>query len=377
MAGATVNGPGLPGSSTPGAATAGPLVPGLKTVVVFQGGGALGAFGAGAWSALTRQPGFRREDVVALAGASIGALNAALVAHHLDEPDHGAATLQALWTDRLATPPWPFFGVLPMPLPPSAADTGQWNGFLTAVLMGVRGMSAAAWPTWQPMAGMGRLRWPLHNRQVLWDWLERELALYDTAGDTARPLLAAPAVDILSGELTLFDSDRAPLTARHLAASSAMPLLFDPVTLDERLYWDGEATRDSLLPLLLQRLLDTGRVRAGEPLQLITLEPFPRAMAAPPQSGVEMVYRVLSLQQLDKLVPPAMAGIHVAKWQRFVREPLPEDGVSGQLDFSPRRIARVLEQGREAVEGPAPEPTPTLSAHPTLQPQTETVATDA
>src|SRR5215203_5228969 len=50
----------------------------MKTVVVFQGGGALGAFGAGAWQALADE--IDSEQLVAVAGASIGAINAAVVA---------------------------------------------------------------------------------------------------------------------------------------------------------------------------------------------------------------------------------------------------------------------------------------------------------
>jgi len=155
---------------------------------------------------------------------------------------------------------------------------------------------------------------------------------------------------VMSGELVVFDSDRAPLTARHLAASSALPLLFDPVEIDERLYWDGDITRDSVLPPLLRRLLESARLERDEALRLVTIEQFARTLAAVPRSGAEIAYRAINLLQLGKLEPPALDGIRIAEWQRVVREPLPEDGVSGQFDYSPQRIERLIEEGRQAAQ---------------------------
>ncbi len=43
-------------------------------------------------------------------------------------------------------------------------------------------------------------------------------------------------VDMMAGELRLFDSDAGAVTPQHLAASSAMPLQFEPVEIDGRLH---------------------------------------------------------------------------------------------------------------------------------------------
>jgi len=162
-------------------------------------------------------------------------------------------------------------------------------------------------------------------------------------------MLAVGSVDLMSGRLSLFDSDSAPVEPRHLAASSAIPLVFEPVSIEGRLHWDGEITRDSLLPLLFARLRETGRVKAGEPVRLVSIEGFTREIAAVPETGVELSFRAISLLQLDKLAPPPDAGVEVAQWLRIGRDPLPEDGVSGQFDYSPRRIERLIEQGRDAA----------------------------
>jgi len=71
---------------------------------------------------------------------------------------------------------------------------------------------------------------------------------------------------------------------------------------------------------------------------------------AAPVPCSRIAYRAINLLQLGKLEPPALDGIRIAEWQRVVREPLPEDGVSGQFDYSPQRIERLIEEGRQAAQ---------------------------
>lgn len=320
----------------------------MKTVIVFQGGGALGAFGAGAWQVLAKalDPG----SIVALAGASIGALNAAGALRAVHEADSGAGlpdALVSLWRERIATPSWPFGEPPPWLLSPAGEAAADWSGVLTGLLHGCPGLHQARWPAWQPGSGLDRLQQPLHERSAMLALLE---TLCPSAADTARgPALAVAAVDIMSGELALFDTAAGGFGPEHLAASSAMPLMFEPQCVADRLYWDGEVTRDSMLPALMRRLLECGRLQRDEALRLVTIEQFPRAMAALPRSGMEIVYRVISLMQSGKLDTPEVDGVRVARHLRVCRPPLPEDGVSGQFDYSPRRIERLIEQGRVAA----------------------------
>lgn len=319
----------------------------MKTVIVFQGGGALGAFGAGAWQVLAET--IDPESIVALAGASIGAVNAAAALRALGEADSGAGLSDALvrlWRERIATPSWPFGGP-PWRVVPAGEAAADWSGVLTGLLLGCPGLHQACWPAWQPGSGLDRLQQPLHDRRAMHSLLE---TLCPPAADAeSRPALAVAAVDIMSGELALFDTVAGGFGPEHLAASSAMPLMFAPQSIAGRLHWDGEVTRDSMLPALMQRLLECGRLRRDEACQLVTIEQFPRAMVALPRSGMEIVYRVISLMQLGKLDTPAVEGVRVARHLRVCRPPLPEDGVSGQFDYSPRRIERLIEQGKAAA----------------------------
>src|SRR5690606_10915711 len=114
----------------------------MKIAVVFQGGGALGAFSAGAWEELALQlPG---SSIVAVAGASVGAIHAAIVVSQLTRNPERSASLVELWRNELATPSLPFFGASGLPVPPSSGTALDWNGFLTGLLVGARGLYVAS-----------------------------------------------------------------------------------------------------------------------------------------------------------------------------------------------------------------------------------------
>ena len=127
----------------------------MKTVVVFQGGGALGAFGGCALASVAPWLRARGDRVVALAGTSIGAVNAAVAARHLNATDGGVQALLHLWRNLIATPSFPFLG-FPLGSGPQAAALRAWNGFLTGVLLGTRHLYRAQPLHWLPLASASR-----------------------------------------------------------------------------------------------------------------------------------------------------------------------------------------------------------------------------
>lgn len=316
----------------------------MKTVVLFQGGGALGAFGCGVWEVLAPWLARRGDRIVALAGSSIGALNAAVVRTHLDAPDSGVEALTALWRERIATPSIPFAGMA-WGDSEAAACLRSWNGFLTGMLAGNRGLFVPRFSTWNPWSMLQRLQQPLYDRSRMWALLEEVAPPYRSHAPED-VLLAAGSSQIRDGSLRLSDSDRADVGPREVAASAALPLLFDPVEIDGELQWDGEIVRQSPIGPLVHKVRDSGRVAPGEPLQLITIEQLPRPMERLPVSGPEMAYRALNLGQVDKLVPSAeLVASEGVRWVRIAREPLPWDGIAGQFDYSPQRIDELIAQG--------------------------------
>lgn len=328
----------------------------MKTIIVLQGGGALGAFACGAWKTLVPLLRDSGSQIAAIGGASIGAINAAVIARHHAAPDAGAGALESLWRDRLATPSLPLTGIgsLPWPFSPPAqahGDVQSWNGVLTGLCVGTRGLYQVQASHAQPMAALHRVRMPLFGRGPMLQTLQDIAPSYRSTPGTG-PLLGVAATDMLEGELQVFDSDQLAITPEHLAASSAIPLLFEPVTIDGRLYCDGDMCRYSMLPHMLRQGQAAGRWSADEALQLVTIEPIPKRQVTPPESGLELLFRTIELMQIDKL-DSAQGELRDVNFQRIVRvrrEPMPNDTISGQFDYSPARIDALIAQGERAAE---------------------------
>ena len=214
-------------------ATAKPERPTAQNVLVLQGGGALGAYQGGVYEALTAQ-GWQPDWVV---GTSIGAINGAIIAGN--PPEHRVPRLRAFWDlvshdDPLLT--W-------------AAN--PWSAWLTPWLQ-----AGTLWGTLtQGIPGFFAPRSDIRlnlNQPVL----TQDAGFYDTAPLRAtlerlvdfdylnarhpQPVrLSVCAVEVASGALTVFDSQRQRLTPEHIMASGALPPGFPPVVIDGRAYWDG------------------------------------------------------------------------------------------------------------------------------------------
>ena len=148
------------------------------------------------------------------------------------------------------------------------------------------------------------------------------------------------------GALNLHDSDHGGVEARHVLASSALPMLFSPVELDGAWQWDGDIVRDSPLPAFVAAVRRSGRAGRDETIRLITVEQLPRAAAELPRSGPEVLYRAMTLVQADRL-----GGLEDPSVQclRVVRVAPSEDAVSGLLDHSPERVDALIAEGDAAA----------------------------
>lgn len=311
-------------------------------VLILGGGGALGAFSCGIWEVLGPRLAQSGARLAAVSGSSIGAINAAFIAQSQDADDWGAATLAERWTQEIATPSFPFLG------PNWNAVQRSWNGVLTGMLLGNRALHRAQHLHWNPWAGLNRFVHPLADRSRMGPWLSSHVPPYRSS--PGRPLLGVPAVDVVGGNLRVFDSDQSPIVVDHLLASSAIPVLYEPVAIDDRLYWDGDMTRESPSAPFLRRVVQSGRLPDPARSLLITVDQMPRQAATRPTSGLEVAYRMLDLLLHGKVRdgtqqrPAGMGALHI------VRRSLPDDNVSGQFDYSPQRIELLRDQGRRMAE---------------------------
>ena len=204
--------------------------------LVLQGGGALGAYQAGVYEAL-EQAG-RRPNWVA--GISIGALNAAIIAGNA--PERRVERLREFW-QTICQPP-----LLP-PLPLLPALTGM--AWPAAALTGMS--SLAAWRAMtEGQAGFFLPRLPPAGLQLepgpgnasfydtapLRATLER-LVDFDRVNDARAMRVSVGAVNVRTGNFAYFDNTQGRLRAEHFMASGALPPGFPAVEIDGEFYWDG------------------------------------------------------------------------------------------------------------------------------------------
>jgi NADPH-dependent 2,4-dienoyl-CoA reductase/sulfur reductase-like enzyme/predicted acylesterase/phospholipase RssA len=208
-----------------------------QTVLILQGGGAMGAFECGVVKAMEEAGIF--SDVVA--GVSIGALNGAIVASH---PGHAAPVLEAFWRELMVdTPVWP------APAGIAAALT-SWQ----IVAYGVPKFFRPRWtsPSLAPQTWTSFYD-PAPVKELLTKYV-------DFANLKASPVrLLVSAVNVESGLLEIFDSYVDDLTADHVIASGSLPPGFPWTTIDGKHYWDGGIISNSPLDLVIERCGESGK----------------------------------------------------------------------------------------------------------------------
>ena len=206
--------------------------------LVLQGGGALGAYQAGVYEALAESD--SKLDWVA--GVSIGAINAALIAGNA--PDKRVARLRDFWNEVSSGP-----GQSVQLALGDRALLNQWSA-ASAALMGIPGF-------FKPRADLVSLlilggSAPLlsyYDTAPLKSTLER---LVDFDRINHREMrLSVGSVNVRSGNSTYFDNAVQPIGVEHIMASGALPPGFPPVHIDGQDYWDGGILSNTPLQYVL------------------------------------------------------------------------------------------------------------------------------
>jgi NTE family protein len=197
-----------------------------KVALVLQGGGALGSYQAGVYEALAG------SDYLPdwIAGISIGAVNAAIIAGN--PPEHRVEKMRAFW-EGITEPPaaWPMWLDATM-----AAFMGDHRplGAANALMFGQPGFFAPRPPT---------------------DWIvaPRPTSFYDTSAlkSTLESLVdfdrinakemrfSVGAVNVRTGNFVNFDNAKITIRPEHVMASGALPPGFPAVEIDGEFFWDG------------------------------------------------------------------------------------------------------------------------------------------
>lgn len=197
-----------------------------RQVLVLQGGGALGSYQAGVYEALSAAA--LAPDWVA--GISIGAINAAIIAGN--PPERRLERLRAFWelTSSGQTA-----------LPPTTGDRSRllFNEMSAAWMatVGVPGFfrPRLAPPTFYPDGTPEALSFydtsPL--RQTLEEFVDFELI------NSRKTRFSVGAVNIRTGHLKFFDNHHDHIGPEHILASGALPPGLPPVQIEGEWWWDG------------------------------------------------------------------------------------------------------------------------------------------
>jgi NTE family protein len=201
-----------------------------QVALVLQGGGALGSYQAGVLERLAELD----IDIDWVAGISIGAVNAALIAGN--PPERRVERMAGFW--EMVS------GGLPNFCLPEQHDIREAAHLMAAgavALWGIPGFFRPhGLPSWMAPGGSAEalsyydttpLRETL-DKLVDWDLLNHGPVRFSVG-----------AVDIETGNFAYFDNRdphwRGKIDARHIMASGALPPGLPPVEIEGRHYWDG------------------------------------------------------------------------------------------------------------------------------------------
>lgn len=239
--------------------------------LVLQGGGALGAYQGGVYEAL-HECGLEPDW---LAGVSIGAINAALIAGN--PPERRLPRLRDFWDRVTSRPTWG----------PFQPDGDSWRkahtavASLSALALGQPGFFEPRVPSpWlQPRGTAGATSF--YDSAALRATLE-EFVDFDrvNAGEFR---VAVGAVNVETGNFAYFDSAKERIGPEHIMASGALPPALPPVQVGDALYWDGGIVSNTPL----QHLLDN----IGQDDVLVFQVDLFSARGAPPRDMMDVLAR--------------------------------------------------------------------------------------
>jgi NTE family protein len=214
-----------------------------QRVLVLQGGGALGSYQAGAYQALCHHD-FEPEWI---AGISIGAINAAIIAGNPREKR--IDRLKEFWELVSSPVPWN---------PVTKSDRGRslFNETSAALIatFGVPGFftprlpPAPLWPQGTPQSQS------YYDTAPLKKTLER-LVDFDMINDL-KTRLSVGAVSVTTGNFKYFDNFEfrklgKKIGPEHIMASGALPPGFPSVVIDGEHFWDGGIATNTPLDFVL------------------------------------------------------------------------------------------------------------------------------
>jgi NTE family protein len=248
-----------------------------SVALMLQGGGALGAYHIGAYEALADHN--LHPDWVA--GISIGAINAAIIAGN--PPEKRVERLAELW-EAISWPDLPTLALTPMQILHNMASNAE------ALMFG------------QPHFFIPRSV----NPYLAPPALPQQVSFYDTAPmlftlrrfanfsliNSRAIRLSLGATNIATGDLEFFDNHQQPIGAEHVLASGSLPPGFPATLAGGKLYWDGGCVSNTPLDAIVDD--------PGYPRMVVFLIDLWEAAGPPPTSMNDVLWRAKQIQYASR-----------------------------------------------------------------------------
>jgi NTE family protein len=277
----------------------------MKRALVLGGGGIIGvAWESGLLHGLS-EAGFDPRQVDVIVGTSAGAITGSMVAAGMLPPVTGSQDARRREGD----------GLLSMN---RAAMDPKALGFIFSRWMKMTVTTPAE------AAEIGKVAATLH-RELEAQTVASIARLVDLPAWPERRLLVN-AVDTLTGERRVFDRDSDVPLAHAVAASSAVPGIFSSVTIDGRLYMDGQVHSSTNVDALLPDVPE------------LVLVAMPTNSVTSPGIG----------GHAERMLEAELAALKSSGARVTVRMPLPEHGARlGTNLMDAARAAEAFAVGRE------------------------------
>ncbi|GLS22149.1 membrane protein [Labrys miyagiensis] len=211
-----------------------------RIALVFQGGGALGAYQAGVYEALANagcEPNW-------LSGVSIGAINASIIAGN--EPRHRLQRLEQFWQKISGRKIWAY-----TPEGDIYRDIRNRTSSWMTMTQGQPGFFKPRAPNpWFEQSGAEGAT-SFYDTEELRHTLE-EVIDFDILND-GKKRLSVGAVNVRTGNFVYFDTDEVHVGPEHIMASGALPPAFPAIRIEGEYYWDGGIVSNTPLQYLLDQ----------------------------------------------------------------------------------------------------------------------------
>jgi NTE family protein len=345
----------------------------IENVLILQGGGSLGAFGCGVFKALANN----NIKIDINAGTSIGGLNAAIIAGSKeDHPEkaleqywlelaEGSANLNSTFIEWLVGYPistqtpksvTPFARTSPRPTEHSAiTHISQVKSMMSFYGSAICGNKKIFLPRWGPEFAFTD---PQYFTPYKWTYMYDHSPLVATAEkyidyNKLRPngkpnsRLIVTAVNVLTAEPLIFDSNKQQITSKHLLAATGYPsYYFQWVEVEKGVYaWDGSLLSNTPL----REVIDASPVNDK---RVFLVENYPKKCDTLPDNLPEVQHRARDIMFSDKTLHSVKMSKAITYYLRLINDlyKMLEDNFDSNEKEEKRKFEKIRARYKKVLE---------------------------